>query len=454
MTTKNLKSKHVYLAVISAGLLVFLGSFANKSTNVMYPAIVRQFHQPLNITQWISTAYMLANTLSITTTAYLLRQYSARTIERVAAFFFIIGTFLCGPALNLPMLFIGRAFQGISDGLCVAVMFFIIFTQVPQDRLGLMSGVSGALMALACSLGPTYGGWLCDTISWRAVFWSILPIGFLSLICGEIFIRNTPQGNSHAFSYTSMVFISLSFFCFDYSATMMGSTGFQWQFWGLFALGILFLVGFIVANNRGKTRLFYLDIFRIPAIRWATFNYFLMQIIAAGIMAVIPTYAQYILKTNALLSGFILFPGAFLGAVTSPLSGKWADHKGSRYPVIAGGLLQLCGACIMLICQRYLTVVFLLILYIISRVSYNLMYTNTIAYASLIVPEKHKLDVNSVFNTAEDFGGSLGVDLFMSIFALTQHNGLGMFTGGTIIFSLIIGISVIMLLCIKQTYKR
>ena len=82
------------------------------------------------------------------------------------------------------------------------------------------------------------------------------------------------------------------------------------------------------------------------------------------------------------------------------------------------------------------------------------MYTNTIAYASLIVPEKHKLDVNSVFNTAEDFGGSLGVDLFMSIFALTQHNGLGMFTGGTIIFSLIIGISVIMLLCIKQTYKR
>ena len=446
--------RHVYLAIASAAMLTFLCTFTNKATNVMYPFITQSFHQPLNIIQWVTTAYMLANTVSITTTAYLLRRFPARTVERAAAVLFLIGTFLCAPATNLAVLFTGRMLQGLADGLCVAVMFFLGFTQVPKKKLGAITGVSGTVMALGCALGPTYGGWLCDVLSWRTVFWSSLPVALLSLVIGEIAIRNEPVGNAHTFSYLALMLLTAAFFLLDITATTIGSDGFGWLFWVTLLAGLVCAAGFIVANNTGHARLFNLEVFNVPPIRWATLNYFLMQIIASGIIAAIPSYAEYVLHANGLVAGFLLLPGALCGSVVSTFAGHWADKQGSRVPVLSGALLGLTGAVTLAVLLPWINVWGLLGLYIVSRASYNLMYTNTISHASTLVPPTHASDINSIFNTAENFGGSVGVDLFMSIFAFSQRSGAGMRTGGTIVFLLIVLCSAAMVICVLLTYTR
>jgi MFS family permease len=46
------------------------------------------------------------------------------------------------------------------------------------------------LIALAPSLGPSYGGFVTQVASWRLSFWMIMPI---ALIAGVIAIVNMPQ---------------------------------------------------------------------------------------------------------------------------------------------------------------------------------------------------------------------------------------------------------------------
>ncbi|MCQ5167797.1 MFS transporter, partial [Roseburia hominis] len=82
--------------------------------------------------------------------------------------------------------------------------FFLIFTQIPRERLGVMNGVAGMVISLAPALGPTYGGAVLAAGSWRVIFWLILPLALLSLIAGQLTIRNQPFGNSQPFSFGAL----------------------------------------------------------------------------------------------------------------------------------------------------------------------------------------------------------------------------------------------------------
>ena len=41
-------------------------------------------------------------------------------------------------------------------------------------------------------LGPTLGGWITDSYSWRWVFYINLPVGFVALLMTQTFIEDPP----------------------------------------------------------------------------------------------------------------------------------------------------------------------------------------------------------------------------------------------------------------------
>ena len=85
------KQNHIYLAIISLALLTFIGILNETSMNVTYPELSREFGVSLDMVQWITTGYLLMVTITMGTTAYLLRQFAARKLQLVAVSAFIIG---------------------------------------------------------------------------------------------------------------------------------------------------------------------------------------------------------------------------------------------------------------------------------------------------------------------------------------------------------------------------
>ena len=436
------KSNKVNLAIFSAGLMTFTGILNETSMNVTYPLLVKQFHQSLAAVQWITTAYLLTVTIVMGATAYLLKRFPARWLHLAAGLAFICGCLLCALTSSFPLMLVGRIIQGIATGFSTPIMFQLIFTQVPKEKLGLMTGFAGMIISLAPALGPTYGGLVVSVASWRMIFWLLLPLALFSMAGGQLYIRNQVVSRQEKFDAPALILQGLTLFTIIYALSLIGSGNLAWI---LLLAGVILFVLFVFVNKSGDSHLLNLSIFKEKTVCLAALTYFCLQLVNIGLSVSLPVYAQYTLAASSLVSGLILLPGSLAGAIVSPLAGQMADNRGLKLPMTLGGCLFLLGNCLLLVLQPLLSPVLIILCHTLVRSGFNLSFANTISNTSTLVEQKDVADVNSSFNMIQQFAGSVGVSLATALISFAQKNGQGSlaqksFQGGRydcILFSLL-----------------
>lgn len=451
--------RHPYWAIFSVALMTFIGVLNETSMNVTYPVLAKEFGVSLDVVQWITGGYLLMVTIVMGTTAYCLRQWAARWLHLAAVSAFVIGDLICALAVNFPMLLAGRLIQAIATGFSTPMMFFLIFTQIPRERLGVMNGVAGMVISLAPALGPTYGGAVLAAGSWRVIFWLILPLALLSLIAGQLTIRNQPFGNSQPFSFWALFLLAGSLFSIVTGVARFGKSGWTSSCWLLLLLGLILFGGFVWLNQYGKTRLFDLGVFAQSSVRLSEWTYFSLQFINIGASLALPIYCEYVLHASSLTAGMVLLPGSLLGAVMAPLSGFLADRYGYGLPTRLGSVLIVLGTTGLLVFQSQLTPLSVMVLFIAMRLGFNAAFSNTIANASTLVAKEKSTDVNSIFNMTQQFAGSLGVGIMTALIALSQNQGQGSmalrtFKGSRLDFWLLVILAFSVLVAVWLNFSR
>ena len=437
-----------YLALLAVALLTLIGILAETALNVTYPELTQVFQISLDTTQWLTAGYLLMVTIMMGTTAYLLKRFPAKRLQLVAALLFIVGDVGSALAMNFPVLMVSRLLQAMATGLSTPMFFHLIFTLVPREKLGAMTGVAGMVISFAPALGPTYGGWLATVWSWRAIFWFVLPVALISLWLGQRFITATPAKQPAHFNLASFLALALAMFTWIYALSMIGRFGFTGLFYWLLALALVLYGFFIYLNFRGATPLVDLRIFQHLAVSLDGLTYFCLQFINIGLSLVIPIYAQYTLHASAFISGAILLPGTLVGAVMSPLAGALADRVGFAVPVIGGSCLLTLGAAGFFFGQAQLTVLKMTLLFVVLRAGFNMAFANTISNASTHVELQNTADVSSLFNMLQQLAGATGVVFLASLMALFENQGTGTmamrtYAGGRIDFGLTFSLALI-----------
>jgi len=85
------------------------------------------------------------------------------------------GAAMCGSAMNLPLFLAGRALTGLGGGLLVVMLYVIAGRVYPEAiRPRLFTYVSAAWV-LPSLLGAPISAWLTTNLSWRWVFWGVVP---------------------------------------------------------------------------------------------------------------------------------------------------------------------------------------------------------------------------------------------------------------------------------------
>ncbi len=138
---------------------------------------------------WVQTAYLIAEVVVIPLSGWLGRAFSTRYLFAISCAGFSLMSLLCALAWNLESMVVFRGLQGFFGGGMIPSVFAVIYTLFPPRLQPTMVIVVGLVVTVAPTAGPVLGGFLTETVSWKALFLVNLIPGFLVTLCVWLFVR-------------------------------------------------------------------------------------------------------------------------------------------------------------------------------------------------------------------------------------------------------------------------
>jgi DHA2 family multidrug resistance protein len=184
---ERLPSGRDWIAVFGAILGAFMAVLDIQITNASLPDIQGGIAASLDEGTWISTAYLIAEIITIPLSPWLSDIFSMRRYLIVNSVLFMIFSMLAGLSDSLMMMILCRAGQGFTGGVFIPSAMTIVLRCLPQSKQPIGLALFGVTATFAPAIGPTIGGWLTDTYSWHWIF-------YVNLLPGAILIAAIAYG--------------------------------------------------------------------------------------------------------------------------------------------------------------------------------------------------------------------------------------------------------------------
>ncbi|EOH92683.1 MFS transporter [Enterococcus villorum] len=414
------KQKHLLLvpAVIATGMMSFAGVLIETAMNVTFPTLIKQFQLTTAQVQWVTTIYLLMISIIVPLSTYLTRNFSLRSLFLLSNLLFLVGIIVDFFSPTYLVLLLGRLLQGAATGIALPLMFHIILTFAPMNRRGAMIGIGTLTTAIAPAIGPSYGGILTSNFTWNHIFLFLIPVLLLSLGIGLFAIPNMPVQKSGRLDMLSVFSLCL---LFSGSLTFLSMLGQPLSWLALLIAGI----GAILFYQRSKTAeypLINLSIFSNKTFRLFLFSFLIYQFLLLGVSFVLPNFIQIVQGNSPFIAGIAMLPGATIGAVLSPFSGKLLDQHGPKKPIFSGLLLALIGWSALVFLIGHVSLPLLITCHFIYMIGIGLSYSNMMTTGMNALSDEYQSDGNAVFNTLQQFSGAVATSLVAVIINLVQSH--------------------------------
>jgi EmrB/QacA subfamily drug resistance transporter len=324
---------HRQILMIMSGLMLgmFLASLDQTIVSTALPTIVGDFHRS-NLLSWVITAYLLASTASTPLWGKVGDLYGRKRVFQLAIVMFLLASALCGASQNMIELIVFRGLQGIGGGGLLSLAFAIVGDVIPPRERGRYQGYFGAVFGVASVVGPLAGGFAVDSLSWRYIFYINLPLGIVALVVTNRVLRLPARKREVKIDWQGALLLVAGVSCI-LLATQMGGANYPWGSWqiiGLFALGALILVGFVLREAMAPEPILPLGLFRIQIFTVANIIAFVSGIAMFGALAFLPQYLQLVHGVSATESGLLLLP-LLIGLLAMSISSGLYISKTGRY---------------------------------------------------------------------------------------------------------------------------
>ncbi|KAA6443824.1 MFS transporter [Bacillus atrophaeus] len=340
------ESKNPKRTLLLTGLIIamFFSALDGTIVGTAMPKIVGDLGG-LSMMTWLTTAYLLTSTTVVPIAGKLADLLGRRVVYVSGLIIFMAASALCGMANNMTELIIFRGLQGIGGGIMMPMAMIVVGDLFTGKQRAKFQGVFGAIYGLASVIGPQIGGWIVDTLNWKWVFYINLPVGIVAVI----FIARGLQGRKQtgpinfdiAGIFTMVVgvvslLLALSFGGKDYA---WGS----WQILGLFALALIGIIGFIIAETKAKEPILPMYLFKNRTFTFLNLIGFFMSIGMFGAVTFVPFFMQGIVGVSASESGTIMTPMMVSMIITSIIGGQLVYKVGIKPQIITGMMIMAGG---------------------------------------------------------------------------------------------------------------
>ena len=335
------------VGIIFTGLMLVLLLAALDSTIVAtaLPTIVGDLGGLEHIS-WVTSAYLLAQTVVTPLYGKLGDLYGRKRILQVAVVIFLIGSALCGLAQSMPALIAFRAVQGFGAGGLIVLTQAVIGDVVSPRERGRYQGIFGAVFGLASVAGPLLGGFIVEQSSWRWVFYVNLPIGLLALVVLAVTLPATRGQARPVIDYlgTGLLATGLSAIVL---VTSLGGTTWEWasvETYGTAAIGVGALAAFALVERRVPEPVLPPALWRERVFTVSSVLSLIVGFALFGAVTFLPLYSQTVDGATPTESGLQLLP-MMVGVLIASIGSGQAITRFGRYKAfpVAGTAVMAVG---------------------------------------------------------------------------------------------------------------
>lgn len=402
------------IAVMSATVMQVLDT---TIVNVALPHMAGALSATPDQISWVLTSYLVASAIVMPLTGYFTDRLGQRNYLLISILGFVVASGLCGIATNLAEIVSFRLLQGLFGASLIPLSQSIMVQAFTARERGRAMAIWGMGIMVGPILGPTLGGYLTDTLSWRWTFYINLPVGAISLLLAWRTVKDTPR-RPRTTDWRGLMLMFLAVgglqFVVDrgnqedwFSSAMIQIVAIA------AAVGLL---GFVYRSlSRPGHALIDLHIFRD---RNFASSCALLAVFAFGLFSAIvlqPLMLESLLGYPAATAGLVMAPRGVASLVSMLVVGRLINRVPPRNLVLGGIIVGTAGAFAMTGYNLHDNLWFLIWPSLLQGLAVGPVFVPlaTIAYKTL--PSAKVPEASGMYNLIRTLGTSVGISIVATV---------------------------------------
>ena len=416
-----------WLVALAVMLATFMEVLDTSIAAVALPYIAGSLSATNDEATWVLTSYLVANAIVLPASTWLSLRFGRKRFLIACIIIFTVSSFMCGAATSLGMILIARAVQGAGGGALQPLSQSILLESFAPEKRGLAMAVFALGVVVAPVLGPTLGGWLTDTYSWRWAFYINIPVGIFAIwmisrnVQDPSYIKNAKPGRLDGIGLGLLaVWLGALQIILDKGQEddWFGAPWIRWTFLVLIVCFVLFLV----REFKHKQPLVDLRVFRH---RNFTLGCLLIGLFGAaiyGLVTLLPLFYQELMGYTALAAGWAVSPRGIGAIIAMPIIGYLTAKIDNRWLIAF-------GFCLFAVASLWFGEVNLgigqwtfLWAIIISGFGSGCVFVPLSTTAMAFLKNEEIGNASGLYNLLRNIGGSIGISIVNTI--VSRHEQL------------------------------
>lgn len=411
-----------WLVALAVILPAFMEVIDTSIAAVCIPYIAGSLSASYDEATYVLTFYLLSNAVILPASAWFSLRFGRKRFLIASIVIFTISSFFCGAANSLIVILLARLLQGAGGGALQPLSQAILTESFPPEKRGMAMGMFGLGVVVAPVLGPTLGGWLTDTFSWRWAFYINIPIGVVAILLIMRFVKDPPyikNANPGRLDGIGLGLLAVGLGCMQIildrgqQDDWFGATWVRWAF----CIMIVCLGGFLISQLTREKTLVDLSVFRN---RNFTFGCILIFMFGAAIysaVTILPLYYQSLMDYSAWWAGLVVSPRGLGSIIAMPLVGLLVSRIDTRILVSTGFAVFACCSLIWGTITMQVSPWSLTVPIVISGFSLGLVFVPlSVTTLGDLKPEAVG-NGSGLYNLMRNIGGSVGISVAQTILA-------------------------------------
>jgi len=421
---KTVTSKE-WLALFGVMLGAFMAVLDIQITNSSLKDISGALGSSLDEGSWISTAYLVAEIITIGMSGIMATTFSIKRYLLFSATGFLIFSVLCAFCGNLQELILCRALQGLTGGALIPLAFNTTLVLLPKSKQSIGLALFGMTATFGPSIGPSLGGWLTDNYGWQWIFFINIPAGIALIAIVWTCMKPDPMRLHliREMDYFGIITMAIGLGSLEYvleEGERKDWFGNVYIFRFAWIAGI-FLLLFFIREFTAKKPFINLRLFRYRSFTIASTVMTALGLGLYGTVFIVPEYLSSVQQYSAGQIGQTLIwvgiPQLFILPFV-PMLIKIFDIR----LVIAVGAFFFSLSCFMnaFLDPDYAGPQFI-VSNIVRALGQPLMLVPLLSLATADIPTKESNSASALFNMMRNLGGSVGIALLSTLVTNREH---------------------------------